>query len=361
MPDQAPAVLSDTCRRVNLMLQTPKRESRRRSTLELISPSGGYTPSAMLTPVAKEMPAWKVLAETPVCRTPTTKEPAFGSILDAVSPQPALSSQRGIFRGSPPSAPRQPSRLSADVDEAVSVGSLPQLALVLQGNQNNASHLIHEAIRRQSLPALDFLLRSGFRVYESCQGRRPIHLAEQHCLMEGDVGHRMLQLLLQYGAKANRIEGDDPMQESPLHSAAQRCCLAAVAVLLSFGADPNQADTRGDTPMHAACRMATNTSFPVGNLPVRTPQHSVIALLLQHGACPLSKDALGLPPLMFASKFDCRVRHMLAHAERWWNQSPLTLVNAQLKSSKSLSSANQNVCTTCLGQAGLAQHIASFL
>lgn len=359
-----PANPPDSCGRMNLMLQTPKRESRRRQTLTLMSPSVGcYTPSAMMTPVAKEMPAWKVLAETPVCQTPTTKEPAFGSILDSIltSPQPALSSQRGIFRGSPPAAPRQPSRLSADVDEAVRIGSLPQLALVLQGNQHNASHLIHEAIRRQSMPALDFLLRSGFRVDESCQGRRPIHLAEQHCLMEGDIGHRMLLLLLQYGASANRIEGDDPMQESPLHSAAQRCCLAAVAVLLTFGADPNQADARGDTPMHAACRMATNTSFPVGNLPVRTPQHSVIALLLHHGACPLSKDALGLPPLMFASKYDCRVRRMLAHAERWWNQSPLTLVTAQLQASKSLSSANQNVCSTCLGQAGLATHIASFL
>ncbi|WP_197408795.1 ankyrin repeat domain-containing protein, partial [Chthonomonas calidirosea] len=87
---------------------------------------------------------------------------------------------------------------------------------------------------------------------------------------------KTVALLLGYGAKANAVVVGP--QQTPLTAAASRGYRGIVEQLLSHGADPNQVDGEGDTPLDAAA--ADYAPVPGG------PYPDIVELLLEHGANP---------------------------------------------------------------------------
>lgn len=226
----------------------------------------------------------------------------------------------------PPSSPAMlQKRLQYDIDNALRRSSLPLLSLaLLRGHCCGDDHCLYEAVRRQNLRALEFLLQRGHStnhdVDSQCGGRRPLHLAIQACMAEGDVGYKMAELLLKHGSRPDALRDDDPAVDTPLHNATKRGCPAAVALLLCYGADPNGADMSGFTPLHVVCRQ---TPFH----PCGTSHEEVIQLVLRHGACPSLVDHFGLEPLHYAH--DVGLRQKLLQAERWWSRGFLRLARGR--------------------------------
>lgn len=185
----------------------------------------------------------------------------------------------------------------------------------------DSSHAVHEVVRRQHLGALEFLLQYSNKgdVDRHCQGRRPLHLAIHVCVVEGDIGHRMADLLLRHGANPNYVDGDDPLVDLPLPDSTKRGCTAGMELLLKYKANPNVPDSAGFTPLHVACK---GMSFLDGNL-----QQRIVSLLLRNGACPILEDKLGLTPLRYvASKGAGAVHKQLVDAARSWHRCTLLLV-----------------------------------
>jgi hypothetical protein len=219
----------------------------------------------------------------------------------------------------PPSGPAAlQRRLQNDIEAALAQQSLPLLSLALmRGHCCGSDHCIHEAVRLRHLPALDFLLTAGGSEHLDghCRGLRPLHWAVQACGEEGDVGYRMAELLLLNGSRPDGCALDDEAVDAPLHDATKRGCVAAVELLLAYGADPNKSDTNGYTPLHYVCRLMP---FECGTFHVR-----VAELLLQHGALPSEPDAHGKSPLQYAR--DPSLRRKLLEAERLRNRRNLRL------------------------------------
>eukprot|EP00419_Tripos_fusus_P023077 CAMPEP_0172728174 /NCGR_PEP_ID=MMETSP1074-20121228/92093_1 /TAXON_ID=2916 /ORGANISM="Ceratium fusus, Strain PA161109" /LENGTH=320 /DNA_ID=CAMNT_0013555397 /DNA_START=91 /DNA_END=1053 /DNA_ORIENTATION=- len=190
----------------------------------------------------------------------------------------------------PPSCPGAfQKKVQDDIEAALNKRSSTLLSLaLLRGNSCGDSHGIFEAVRRQHLKALEFLLQSSGNgeVDRHCCGRRPLHLAIQVCAAEGDSGHQMAETLLHHGATPNFMAGDDPSVDAPLLDSTKRSSEAAVALLLSHGGDPCRTDAAGFSPLHIVCR----------HLPIYSAQERLIRLLLQHKACPVQVDKLGHTP-----------------------------------------------------------------
>lgn len=311
---------------------------------------------------------------------------------------PATPQKRQHLQDTPPPAPQLfQNKLRDDIDEAILHGSMPLLSLALiHGHRCSGYHPVYEAVHHQHLGALEFLLRNGYPADEVCCGRRPLHLAMQCCMIEGDAGQKMAELLLKYGARPNYTPGDDLAQPSPLHNAVQRCCAAATELLLVSGADPRKVDAFGNTPLHLACRQARllggaaqprtagdGTHRPDAAATGRTPeadthrspcmpqvaplqvaplhtsfQERVVGLLLRHGANPSQGDAGGLPASMFVSTHDSRLRTKLAQAERWFNRCGLRIICANLGIGRTPA---HTTCTVCLSQPDTSGTIIDFL
>merc|ERR1712232_654079 len=90
-----------------------------------------------------------------------------------------------------------------------------------------------------------------------------------------------LEVLLAYGAVVNRQEDDG---RTPLHWAVLGGHVPVVALLLAAGADVTKPDANFATPLHAA------SSAPVGN---RVP----VTMLLEAGADVDALDAWGQSPI----------------------------------------------------------------
>ncbi len=76
---------------------------------------------------------------------------------------------------------------------------------------------------------------------------------------------------------------------SELRRAALGIDREALTALLQSGADPNRADAKGRTPLHAAVR--------AGSKPGNTTAYGHVKALLKYGADPSRKDSLGITPL----------------------------------------------------------------
>lgn len=197
-----------------------------------------------------------------------------------------------------------------------------------------------------------FLRRSQADVDRQCKGKRPLHLAVQCCMTVGDVGYRIAALLLQNGAKPDRVSGDDPWADSPLTEAAKRCCIAAVRLLLSFEADPNVLDHSGFSPLHHACRQE-RLMFPAGNstrdmfprlhwtdLHAQGPDgedapspfpcvENLVEVLLRNGASPLQLDSVSNLPVHYIPRGSTRLRSKLRRAELHWGKQAMLVVQGR--------------------------------
>jgi len=205
-----------------------------------------------------------------------------------------------------------------DIEAALAQGSASLLQLALTCSHScTRPHCVHEAVKRQNLRALEFLLNFGTRdMDDQCGGLRPLHVALQVCATEGDAGFAMVDMLLRNGARPEYCEGDmfcGDMQEGPLHDVARRGCAASVALLLKHGADPNALDAAGNTPLHALCRQAAPWSSSFSD--------HVISQLLHAGACPSIANSAGHTPS--ACAWDQGLRMQVWKAERWFGRSAL--------------------------------------
>lgn len=212
----------------------------------------------------------------------------------------------------PPHPRRKRRSLEQDIADAMEQGSASLLKLALTRSSGcSPCHCLHELVMSRNYRALEFLLWcDADKVDEHCQGLRPLHLALQLCLAEGDDGFRMLDLLLAHGARPDRLDGDavgGSRRDSPLHDAARRCNAGAVELLLSYGADPNILDMVGNSALHVLCQHAAPWGGRLGE--------RAAALLLLKGAHPVP-NAMGRQPSCYAR--DPVLRAKLLRAENWY-------------------------------------------
>lgn len=167
------------------------------------------------------------------------------------------------------------------------------------------------------MPALSLLLSHGAPDFdEPCIGIRPLHLALQSSNVQGDVGYRMVQSLLQHGAKPGICLGDlKHASNAPLHDAAVRGNAATMQLLLEHGADADARDASGRTALHMVAENA-----PVWNEDYSTHK-AMFELLLLHGSNPFQKDVAGRTPQHCTT--DAALLHLIARAEKNWNKSEL--------------------------------------
>jgi len=245
----------------------------------------------------------------------------------------------------PPAPPVPWKAREREIDEALTWNSVPLLHMALQtSNSSCEDDVIFEAARSLDFEAVKFLLQNrqgGVDVHS--KGKRPLHLALQCCLSVGDIGYRIAELLLQHGAMPNHISGDDPLADSPLIEATKRCSVAAVALLLSFKADPNVPDPAGSSPLHLACRqerlMFFTPSFSSATFPqlrstgLHTPDphaeavseplmgvSKLVEALLREGGSPLQQDMVGNLPIQYIPRGSTRLVSKLRRAEMHWNK-----------------------------------------
>jgi len=285
--------------------ETPKRR-RDSGSQEFATPRGKGSQTAVADLLGHRTPV-----RTP---THTAGRPGFSFVIS--TPEVA---KHSIV--TPPSGPAMVQhRMRDEVRVALERCDVSMLKLALLRGHGTGmcqyDNSVYEATRRQHFAALKFLLEQGSQdMDDPCFGHRPLHLAIQACMSEGDTGFKMSQLLLQCGAVPDIREGDDRLLDTPLHDAAQRGSVAAATLLFAHGADANISDANGHTPLHAACRQ---TACHVTRWHMET-----VDLLLRNGACPLQRDAVGFPPRRYAR--DGRLKEKLARAERWWGRRSLTL------------------------------------
>lgn len=245
---------------------------------------------------------------------------------DSLSP-PRARGARDMQSPKAKSTPTTPPPLVArkqavdDIEDALEEKSVPSLTMCLMRTHRcRCNHLVFETVKRRRVKALKFLLEESngadVNVDEQCLGCRPLHLAIQQCIVPNDIGYEMASLLLQHGAQPNRCVGDDDEVELPLHDAAKRGNIAAVALLLGKGASPNDVDAKGNAALHVVCMLA--------GLFHETASIRCAELLLKSGANPGQLNRAGLPPVSYCGYPG--IRHTLEKAEHCWSERQLVRV-----------------------------------
>lgn len=230
------------------------------------------------------------------------------------------------------------------MDDALLEGSLPLLeAALLCIHRCGCSHSILEAVRCRHLEAVRFLLKSKVANFDDhCFGHRALHLAIQACTTEGDVGYQMAKLLLEHGARPNPCAGDNATAASPLHDAAKRGIVAAVKLLLAYGASSTWSDANGFTPLHVVCQSSSahitisEMALSESGFCVQNKLQSlgggafmqVVEFLLRYEACALQVDKVGLAPDEYVD--DGHLRQKLLRAKRCWGRRALLLARGRL-------------------------------
>ena len=126
------------------------------------------------------------------------------------------------------------------------------------------------------------------------RGAEPLHYAADGSpgaeFWDPDAQRDVIVGLIAAGADPNAL---DKRGVAPLHRAVRTRTSAAVGALIENGADPRLPNKRGSTPLHLAVQNTGRSSS--GSEAAKDEQRSVIAVLLQHGACPADVDPTGRP------------------------------------------------------------------
>jgi ankyrin repeat protein len=139
---------------------------------------------------------------------------------------------------------------------------------------------IFEATSTGRIERVDELLRHnpGLATQWSADGFTPLHFA---CFFGQEA---IALLLLQHGADVAAVSRN-PMQVTPLHSAAATRNLSIARSLLSYGAQPNARQQQGWTALHAAAQHG---------------DRALAELLLKHGADRTLANDDGVTPAALA-------------------------------------------------------------
>ena len=149
--------------------------------------------------------------------------------------------------------------------------------------ESPAGHsLLRHAIWRWDVPRVQTLVEHGADVNaKEPFAHSPLYwAANSHVTGKEADGRTIVDLLLAAGADVNWPSG--PGRAVPLHMAARRGHVSIAEALLDAGADIEQRDSKGETPL----RRAVNCRHP-----------QLVRLLLSRGANRLSRDKKGLTPI----------------------------------------------------------------
>eukprot|EP00698_Gefionella_okellyi_P019392 TRINITY_DN5940_c0_g1_i1.p1 TRINITY_DN5940_c0_g1~~TRINITY_DN5940_c0_g1_i1.p1 ORF type:complete len:1275 (-),score=349.80 TRINITY_DN5940_c0_g1_i1:26-3850(-) len=193
----------------------------------------------------------------------------------------------------------RPGVAPTDIDklvEASGSGNVSAVAIILKENSldvNVRNHrgatALHSAAFMGDSRMVKFLLDAGGSVFiTDNEGSAPLHCAAMSRLTVTD-GVAVIRLLLDYGAEINQRNGAG---WTPLKLAARRCNAAIINELLLRGADVNVCDEEAATALHNAA--ATEGKDAVKN----------VLRLLKAGAQIDAPDHDGGTPLIYA----CRMR-----------------------------------------------------
>ena len=142
--------------------------------------------------------------------------------------------------------------------------------------------LLREAVSRWDAPRVQLLLEAGANPNsQEPLGHGPLYRAANSDIpgTESD-GREVVELLIRFGAAVDRQSG--PGKSTPLHMAARRGHLFLAEVLLHAGANIEQKDAKGETPLRRA---------------VNCNQEAMVLFLLSRRANALTKDKLGQRPI----------------------------------------------------------------
>lgn len=168
----------------------------------------------------------------------------------------------------------------AALDFAASAGRVDLCKLLVEGRarvnatSNSCSRTpLHAAAGRNQVGAIDALMELGAEVEGDPANNRdtPVEIAAKTASLEA------VAALARHGAALN----------DALQCAVERDRLDVVVALLEAGADPNETNSEGDTPIHAAVH--------------NWPRVEISRTLLRHGARVDATDSSGLTPLQIAA------------------------------------------------------------
>lgn len=162
--------------------------------------------------------------------------------------------------------------------------------------------LLRKAAMNWQADRIQLLLEAGAEADTAdLLGHAPLY----HAAMAGSTdfdeeeGCAAVRLLIRYGADVNRQSG--PGRSDALHAAARRGYVGIAQVLLEAGADIDQRDSKGETPL----RRAANCG-----------REGMALLLLARGADPVSRDRQGRTPLDTVRNEKIR-QALIAHGKTW--------------------------------------------
>ena len=174
---------------------------------------------------------------------------------------------------------------------------------------------MHSAVTGNALSSVNYLLRKKADLALKSFSSTPLHIAAEHNRAD------CIQSILESGsAMVDQVRGQI-QRETPLHIASAGMYHSA-RVLLNYGANPDEKNGNGETPLHIACKhlqsdlinllLNYDASVNARDHEERTPLHFLlnsrlkgriecIEILVQKGADINMTDKNGMTPLHYAA------------------------------------------------------------
>lgn len=233
-----------------------------------------------------------------------------------------------------PCSRQRAKEMQDDVAAALEEESVPLLRVALQRRHAcPGGHALHEAVRQAQVPAIRLLLRGRAdpnarccALERGCEFPLQLAVSSSNFLL---AQHRLevIEMLLLADANPNAFRSDAEAN-APLHDAARRSDVEAVALLLRHRADPNLVNGFGEGPLELAVR-------PCGvELPPLAVTTEVLEALLHGGACPLPlTGAVGTTQrehtVVSVQCANPKLRALLRRWSGWWRCRMLAWIRSR--------------------------------